>query len=441
MILFLGSFLILCCSPADAHGLADSLTSASAWTADPLIVLPLYSLAILYLIGANRLWANAGFGRGTTALQLAYFWIGWTTLTLALLSPLHALSEQFLSAHMVEHELIMVVAAPLLVLSRPLGTLLWALPEAWRRPMALQISSPFGWAWRCLTIPALATALHSFIIWAWHFPALFNAALANPWLHMLQHVCFLLVAVIFWWAILNVPRTQLSVSALHLFITMIAMTALGALIALSPHLLYGTYQGNSEAYWRSDLDDQQLAGVIMWVPGCAIYALAALALLGKWILASATPHGPSMRSTAVNVHLSARVWAIGNLTILAGLLLSSLSAYGQAKPSPDMAQSGQQRCLSREDLLALKDSRSVIAEAALGTQLFADSRSTSTFTNTLLDEARDELQSARSSLADLARASHLIDSALTDISAQNAASLRDISAQLLAMEHANEQCS
>jgi putative membrane protein len=301
MILFLSSFLILCSSAAEAHGLADSLTSASAWTADPLIVLPLYSLAILYLMGTNRLWANAGFGRGTTALQLACFWIGWTTLALALMSPLHALSEQFLSAHMVEHELIMVVAAPLLVLSRPLGTLLWALPEAWRRPMALEISPPFGWAWRYLTIPALATALHSLIIWAWHFPALFNAALANPWLHMLQHVSFLLGAVIFWWAILNVPRTQLSVSAAHLFVTMIAMTALGALIALSPHLLYRTYQGPVEANGLSGLDDQQLAGVIMWVPGCGIYAVAALALLGKWILASATPHGPSAR-TAVRFH-------------------------------------------------------------------------------------------------------------------------------------------
>jgi cytochrome c oxidase assembly factor CtaG len=152
-----------------------------------------------------------------------------------------------------------------------------------------------------LTIPTLATALHSLIIWAWHVPALFNAALANPWLHILQHVSFLLGAVIFWWAILNVPRTQLSVSALHLFVTMIAMTALGALIALSPHLLYGAYFGKAEAYGLSGLDDQQLAGIIMWVPGCAIYAAAALALLGKWILASATPHGPSAR-TAVRFH-------------------------------------------------------------------------------------------------------------------------------------------
>jgi hypothetical protein len=136
--------------------------------------------------------------------------------------------------------------------------------------------------------------------------------------------------------------------------------------------------------------------------------------------------------------------ATANLAMLAGLLLSALSAYGQAKPPSDMAQSdqaGPQRCLSRRNLLALKESRSVIAEAALGTQLFADGRSTSTFTNTLLDEARDELQSARNSLADLAKVSHLIDSALAGISAQNAASLRDISAQLLAMEQANEQCS
>jgi putative membrane protein len=440
MILLLASFLFLCSSPATAHSLDDGLTSAADWTADPSIVLPLYSMAILYLIGANRLSAKVGFGRGATPLQLACFWIGWTTLALALLSPLHAMSEQFLSAHMVEHELIMVVAAPLLVVSRPLGTFLWALPEAWRRPMALRISSPFGWAWSWLTVPIVATGLHSLIIWAWHFPALFKAALANPWLHMLQHVSFLLGAVIFWWGIINVPRTRLSISALHLFITMIAMTALGALIALSPHLLYSPYHGNIEPDWRSDLDDQQLAGVIMWVPGCAVYALAALGFLGKWILGSATPHGASIH-TAVSVHLTARVWLTAPLAILAGLLLSSLSASAQTKTIPDVTQSGQQRCLSRGDLLAVKDSRSVIAEAALGIQLFVDGRSTSTFTNTLLNEAKDELQSARGRLAGLAEASHLIDLAVSNISGRSAGPLRDISAQLLAMEHANEQCS
>ena len=83
---------------------------------------------------------------------------------------------------------------------------------------------------------------------------MFDAALASPWLHALQHASFLLSATIFWWAILNVSRGKLSLSAGHLFATMIAMTALGALITLSPHILYGMYQGKAEAYGLTGLE-------------------------------------------------------------------------------------------------------------------------------------------------------------------------------------------
>jgi cytochrome c oxidase assembly factor CtaG len=214
---------------------------------------------------------------------LACFWLGWTVLALALLSPLHLLAERLLSAHMIEHELIMAIAAPLLVLSRPLGPLLWAFPDRWRRTMALTFLAPIGTLLAWLSIPVVATLLHSAVIWAWHVPILFNAALANPWLHILQHVSFLVSAVLFWYAILSVPHDRLGVSALQLFMTMIAMTALGALIALSQQPLYAAYQGHAELFGWTTLDDQQLAGVIMWVPGCAIYAAAAIALLGQCV--------------------------------------------------------------------------------------------------------------------------------------------------------------
>ena len=223
----------------------EAWTSDAAWTSDPVIIVPLYAFAILYLSGTCRLWRHAGFGRGTQFHQLGCFWAGWTILALALLSPLHFLSEQLLSVHMVEHELIMAVAAPLLVLSRPLGTLLWAFPIAWRRPLAFSMAQSLSPLLTILTVPAIATVLHSLIIWSWHVPAMFNAALASPWLHALQHASFLLSAIIFWWAMLNVSRERLSISAAHLFATMIAMTALGALITLSPHILYGMYQGRA----------------------------------------------------------------------------------------------------------------------------------------------------------------------------------------------------
>jgi cytochrome c oxidase assembly factor CtaG len=279
---------LLIITQADAHGFAESFGSRSAWTSDPWVLLPLYLLAISYLIGTTRLMRRGGCGHCTTS-RLACFWIGWTVLALALLSPLHLLSEQLLSAHMIEHELIMAIAAPLLVLSRPIGPLLWAFPDKWRRPMALTWLAPFTTLLAWLTIPVVATALHSAVIWAWHAPVLFDAALAHPWLHILQHISFLVSAVLFWYAIRSAPRDRLGLSALHLFMTMIAMTALGALIALSPQVLYAAYHGHAEMLGWTSLEDQQLAGVIMWVPGCAIYAAAALALLGQWIAAGASP--------------------------------------------------------------------------------------------------------------------------------------------------------
>ena len=288
MSLIAACLLLLWSSPAAAHGAFEAWTSDAAWTADPVIIVPLYAFAILYLSGTCRLWRHAGFGRGTQFHQLGCFWAGWTILALALLSPLHFLSEQLLSVHMVEHELIMAVAAPLLVLSRPFGTLLWAFPIAWRRPLAFSLAQSLSPLLTILTVPAIATVLHSLIIWSWHVPAMFNAALASPWLHALQHASFLLSAIIFWWAMLNVSRERLSISAAHLFATMIAMTALGALITLSPHVLYGMYQGRAEAYGLTGLSDQQLAGLIMWVPGCAIYAATAIGLLGFWITAPLT---------------------------------------------------------------------------------------------------------------------------------------------------------
>jgi putative membrane protein len=181
---------------------------------------------------------------------------------------------------MVEHELIMAVAAPLLVLSRPLGVFVWAIPQTWRVAFAQMFVIPIlaGLG----SEPIAATALHSATIWAWHLPPLFDAALANRWVHMAQHVSFLATALLFWWAVLNVPLARRGVAAFHLFATMLALTSLGALMTLSSHPLYASYHAH-QVFQLSALEDQQLAGLIMWVPGCAIYAVAALALLGQWV--------------------------------------------------------------------------------------------------------------------------------------------------------------
>jgi len=278
--------LLLSVTPAFAHevgfgnGFADEL-----WSTDPWLLIPLYAAAILFLVGTWRLWRRAGSGRGIRYWQAACFWTGWSVIAIALVSPLHWFAERMLTAHMVEHEFLMVAAAPLLVLSRPLTAFLWALPIGARRWLGtLATAPPIAALWIALTNASVATLIHVATIFAWHTPSLFEAATSNPSLHKLQHATFLVTALLFWWAILNLPKRQLGVGAAHLFATMMAMSLLGALLTLTPRLWYPSYSAPLLGF--TPLEDQQLAGLVMWIPGCAVYAIAALVFLAVWIAAS-----------------------------------------------------------------------------------------------------------------------------------------------------------
>lgn len=150
------------------------------------------------------------------------------------------------------------------------------------------------WAW--LTGGAVATLLHGVAIWSWHLPFIFDAAVTNVVLHRLQHLSFFLTAVLFWWAIRW--RSDFGVAASHLFVTMLHTALLGALIALAPHVLYHTQTQASESYGLTPLEDQQLAGIVMWIPAGTVYAVAALGLIALWIMNSSRrgQHGAHISS-------------------------------------------------------------------------------------------------------------------------------------------------
>jgi putative membrane protein len=240
---------------------------------DGWVVIPLFGAIVLYGIGSSRVW------RGARAL--AYF-TGWLTLVLALLSPFHSLAEHLFTWHMVEHEIIMAVSAPLLVLGRPIGVLLWGLPHAVRLRLTHAVRHYVVqrvWSW--LTRPLNATLIHGLAIWVWHAPVLFDAAVTHEVLHRLQHLSFLVSALLFWYSLL---RTSRSGEALwHLFFTMLHTSLLGALLALSPRVLYAAQTAHSLAWGLTPLEDQQLAGIFMWVPAGTIYAGAALFFAARWI--------------------------------------------------------------------------------------------------------------------------------------------------------------
>jgi putative membrane protein len=272
--------LSLCSGVAWAHGSEDH--GGSRWTFDPFVVAPLLLSGVVYAGGLTRLWRSAELGRGIPVVRVALYAAGWIALGGALVSPLHWAGEQLFTFHMIEHEIVMAIAAPLLVLGRPVGAALWALPLAARRyvaQLAHLVRLRSAWSW--LIRPANATILHGMAIWIWHEPHLLDASLASITVHRLQHLSFLFTALLFWWAL--VRTREHGVAAGHLFITMLHMSLLGALLALSPRVLYPAQTEHAMDWGLSPLEDQQLAGLIMWAPAGTIYAAAAIVFVALWI--------------------------------------------------------------------------------------------------------------------------------------------------------------
>ncbi len=234
------------------------------------------------------------------------FATGLAAVVVVLATPLDHLAGERLWAHMVQHVVLVAVAAPLLVLGRPVPTLVWALPPAarasasrWSRRLARSHSHPAGW----LVWATGALALHSVNHWAWHAPGPYEAALRSEWVHALEHAGFLGTGLLFWWAVLGARRRALyGAGVLITFFAALQGTALGAFMTMAATPWYPAYT-RVTGTGLTPLEDQQVAGVIMWGPGGLVYALAAVLLFAAWIgRLDAAPAGPAAagepRSTA-----------------------------------------------------------------------------------------------------------------------------------------------
>jgi putative membrane protein len=260
-----------------------------AWGTEPWVLALLALSMALYAAGLLRLWPRSRGGRHALLSQGGAFLAGWLTLVAALASPLDALGSQLFSAHMLQHELLMIVAAPLLVMGRPSGIWLWALPG--RTAIGVAVRHPLlRLPWQWLTLPLVSWLLHAVALWAWHAPRLFEAALASNSVHGWQHTSFLASALLFWWAVLGDgrDRPQRGGAMLYLFTTMLHTGALGALLTWSATLWYPGYAATAGQYGFDALVDQQLGGLIMWIPGALAYLIAGLALAAQWLTGGAT---------------------------------------------------------------------------------------------------------------------------------------------------------
>jgi cytochrome c oxidase assembly factor CtaG/cytochrome c2 len=258
-----------------------------AWSFEPGVAIPIALAGGLYVKGLNTELRRATRARDRIRFGAAMFGTGWIVLVIALISPVHRLGESLFSAHMVQHELLMTVAAPLLVLARPVVPFLWSVPIGVRRTLGdVFTRGKFQAIWRIISLPSLATVIHGAAIWAWHAPPLYNAALRSEWMHALQHVSFFGTALLFWWALIHgrTRRTGYGLSIILVFFTAVHTTILGALLALSEISWYSVYSSSLTVPWGlSPLEDQQLGGLIMWVPATVAYLVAALALFVSWL--------------------------------------------------------------------------------------------------------------------------------------------------------------
>ena len=251
---------------------------------DSWLAILLASSALLYLWGVASLWRKAGIGRGIRKRDVLCFALGFAVLAFALLSPIDERAHESFAVHMVQHELLMILAAPLLVLARPLEAWAWALPPRARAAIAVATrSSAIRLAWAGFTAPLGAWCVHALSLWLWHVPAAFIAALEHPSLHVLQHASFFVSALAFWWAVYG-GRTRApdARSLAALFTTMLHTSALGALLAFAPEPWYA-YDATRSIWGLAPLEDQQLGGLVMWVPGSLSYLVAGLVIAGSWL--------------------------------------------------------------------------------------------------------------------------------------------------------------
>jgi len=268
---------LLIASPAVAHG---DHNAHVGWTLDPWVVVPLGVLLLLFLIGRERLARRSSKSRPSSWLFLG----GWAVLTLSLTSPLHEGGERSFTLHMIEHELIMLIATLLLAASHAGGILAWGLPATGRRLLGGSWKAPISSLWRTLTEPVTATLIQSVVMWSWHAPALFDRALDSQGWHVAQHLSFIAASLLFWSAMLNPGRGGSLLSAGCLFVTSLVEGALGALVALSHSPWYAAYAAMGMSGIGLDpTTDQQLAGLVMWIPGGAVHGAAAVWLLYRWL--------------------------------------------------------------------------------------------------------------------------------------------------------------
>jgi putative membrane protein len=268
-----------------AHGAEEhSLTAPGAFSVFDLAVMAvLASMGVLYVAGSVRLTKR---GVAPRRVERVAFACGWLALVAAVLPPFDSLGVELFSMHMAQHELMMLVGAPLIVAARPMPVWLWGVPDR-RRPLVASVLQSRGASggWRWVTTPLVAWGLHGVTIWIWHIPSLYDMAVENEAIHAVQHLMFVATAAFFWWGLVygRYGRAGYGAAVFYVFTTVVHTGLLGAMLTLAGVPLFPVYLAPAAARGIDPLVDQQLAGLVMWIPAGVLLTLFGLALFAAWM--------------------------------------------------------------------------------------------------------------------------------------------------------------
>ena len=257
------------------HGEAANF-SWTRFTMHPSTIIGAALFLFVYFMGIGPWRMKYNWGKVPPLYQPVCFVAGVVVLLLSLNGPLHDLGDNYLfSAHMVQHLLLTLIMPPLLLA----GTPDWLLRALIRNTVGFSIA-------RILTHPLIAFGLYNLVLVGWHFPIFYNWALENHNVHIVQHLMFITTATIMWMPVADplpeLRRMHGPVRMLYLFILSVPMAVLSALITLSEHVLYGWYSNAPRVFNLNPADDQQLGGVIMWVPGALVFWVAISIIFYNW---------------------------------------------------------------------------------------------------------------------------------------------------------------
>lgn len=266
--------ILFAAAPVMAHGEgAIPADIGTHWNLNPLILIGILLPMLLYV---------RGMGQRVRGWQAMCFMLGMALLFIALISPVDRLGASLFSGHMVQHLLLVLGAAPLLALSQPMPALLRGLPLTWGKALGGLVHHPaIQTLWQRLMHPITISLIHIAVLYVWHIPLLYSAAVQHEVVHALEHASFFGTALLYWWMVRESPSYGGRV--LSVFIVMMASGVLGALMTFSRVPWYSDHAAYVGAWGLTLLEDQQLAGLFMWVPAGFVYVVTGAALLGMWI--------------------------------------------------------------------------------------------------------------------------------------------------------------